>query len=148
MLQSSRPGVMGAERRALLNSAAGHFRQALEVRPLWPYGWVNLLAVKDKLGEMDREFNSALRKSAELGPWESRVQLQVVESGLRFWGELGTAERGVVQQKVLDAFKVQPHEIFVIIKDYGRPDLVCDDHILQHRQVSQWCETVFSFGQY
>lgn len=141
VLEASQPGVMGSERRELLESAARVFRQALEVRPLWPYSWANLLSAKDKLGQVDIEFNLAMNRSAELGPWEPRVQMQVVETGLRYWSRLGGAERTLVQQKVLDALKVQPREVFVTIKDYGRADLVCgvrDTHV----QILKWCEEV------
>lgn len=147
ILQSSQPGVMGSEQRALLESAAANFRQALSVRASWPYSWVNLLSAKDKLGQVDMEFNQALKRAAGLGPWESRVQLQVVESGLRHWGKLGSVERTVVQQKVHDALKVQPRQAFAIVKDYGWPDLVCDDHAFQHRQIMQWCDSVRISGQ-
>ena len=141
ILKSSQPGVMGGERRALLEAAAENFRLALNVRPLWPYSWLNLLSTKDKLGQVDREFKQALNRSAELGPWEPRVQLQVVDSGLRYWGKLGSAERAVVQQKVLDALKVQPRDVFVIVKAYGRPDLVCGEENT-HAQIRKWCEAV------
>ena len=132
---------MGAERRLLLESAADNFRQALNVRPLWPYSWVNLLSAKDKLGQADMEFNIALQNSAALGPWEPRVQLQVVDSGLRYWGKLGSTERELVQQKVLDALKMQPRKVFAIVKAYGRPDLVCGEKDT-HRQIKKWCEAV------
>ena len=141
ILKSSQPGVMGAERRALLEAAAENFRQALTVRPLWPYSWVNLLATKDKLGQVDMEFNVALEKAAILGPWELVVQLQVVDSGLRYWGKLGRTERELVQQRVLDALKVQPRKVFEIVKAYGRPDLICGVEDT-HRQIKKWCEAV------
>lgn len=142
ILQVGQVGVMGAERRELLESAAGDFRQALTVRPLWPYSWVNLLSVKDKLGQVDGEFNMALTRCAELGPWEPRVQLQVVDSGLRYWSRLGGAERQLVQQKVLDALKVQPRNVFAIVKDYGRADLVCGKENA-YVQIKRWCADVF-----
>jgi hypothetical protein len=141
ILQVGQVGVMGAERRELLESAAGDFRQALVSRPLWPYSWANLLTVKDKLGQVDKEFNLALGRSAELGPWEPRVQLQVVESGLRYWSRLGSAERELVQQKVLDALKVQPRNVFAIVRDYGRADLVCGEQG-NYAQIRRWCEQV------
>ena len=127
ILQAGQVGVMGAERREILESAADNFRQALTTRPLWPYSWVNMLTAKDKLGQVDMEFNTALTRSAELGPWEPRVQLQVVDSGLRYWGRLGGSERELVQQKVLDALKVQPRNAFALVKDYGRADLLCGE---------------------
>jgi hypothetical protein len=141
LLQTGQVGVMGAERRELLESAADNFRLALTTRPLWPYSWVNLLTAKDKLGQVDIEFNTALTRSAELGPWEPRVQLQVVDSGLRYWSRLGSAERALVQQKVLDALKVQPRNVFAIVKDYGRADLVCGEQGT-YAQIRRWCEQV------
>ena len=146
ILQVGQVGVMGSERRELLESAAGDFRQALTVRPLWPYSWVNLLSVKDKLGQVDMEFTSALTRSAELGPWEPKVQLQVVDSGLRYWSRLGGVERELVQQKVLDALKVQPRNVFAIVKDYGRADLVCGQENA-YVQIKRWCADVFTRQQ-
>jgi hypothetical protein len=65
----------------------------------------------------------------------------VIDSGLRYWGKLGSAERAVVQQKVIDALKMQPRSVFAVVKDYGRPDLVCEPGGV-HRQIDQWCESV------
>ena len=141
ILQSGQAGVVGAERRLLLESAATNFRRALAVRPLWPYSWVNMLTTKDKLGQVDIEFNTALTRSAELGPWEPRVQLQVINSGLRYWGRLGSAERELVQQKVLDALKVQPRNAFALVKEYGRADLLCVVQV-DYQQIESWCESV------
>jgi hypothetical protein len=141
ILKAGQPGFVGAEHKRLLESAAEDFRQALSRRPLWPYSWVNLLTAKDKLGQADMEFNRALIESAELGPWEPRVQLQVVDSGLRYWTRLGSDEREVVRQKVQDALKVQPRNVFAIVRDYGRADLVCGEQD-GYRQIRQWCEKV------
>jgi hypothetical protein len=142
ILEAGQPGVVGAEHRRLLESAAEDFRRALSSRPLWPYSWVNLLSTKDKLGQVDMEFNNALSRAAELGPWEPRVQLQVVDSGLRYWNRLGSAERELVQQKVLDGLKVQPRGVFAIVRDYGRADLVCVEQNV-HAQIRRWCATVY-----
>ena len=144
-LKASQPGVLGTEQRVLLESAATNFRQALTVRPLWPYTWANLLYTKDKLGQVDLEFTKALNRSAELGPWEPRVQMQVVESGLRNWSKLGSAERAVVQQKVLDALRKQPRGVFTVVKNYGRPDLICDVEGIRV-QIRKWCAQVRAQG--
>ena len=132
--------MVGVERRELLESAADHFRQSLAVRPLWPYGWVNLLAAEDKLGQVDMEFNLALRRSAETGPWEPWVQLQLIDSGLRHWGRLGRAEQALVRQQVSSALKVRPRQVFAVIKNYGRPDLICGNES-GYKQISRWCES-------
>jgi hypothetical protein len=146
ILSAGQPGVMGGERRELLESAADHFRRAISDRPLWPYSWVNLLAAKDELGQVDPEFSMALNRAAELGPWEPGVQLQVVDSGLRYWDRLPGPGRAVVQQKALDALMTQPRQLFALVKDYGRPDLVCGVQDT-HAQIRRWCAEVFPVGQ-
>jgi hypothetical protein len=140
ILKASQPGVVGVERRDLLESAAVHFRQSLSVRRLWPYSWVNLLSVKDKLGQVDIEFNHALRRSAETGPWEPWVQLQLIDSGLRHWSSLGRAEQTLVRHQVSSALKVRPRQVFAVIKNYGRPDLICGNES-GYKQISRWCES-------
>ena len=141
LLQANQIGVMGLERRELLESAADNFRRALSVRPLWPYSWANLLATKDKQGQVDMEFNKALKTSAELGPWEPRVQLRVIQSGLRHWSELGAAEQRLVQGKIDDALKRQPRAVFGLVQRYGMPELIC--HAREtHAQIGRWCEKV------
>ena len=138
-LRASRPGVVGREYRALLESAARDYREALTVRPLWPYNWVNLLSVKDKLDQRDVEFNRAMQKSAETGPWEPSVQLQLIRSGVRHWDALQSPERTLVRDTVADALRVQPHEVFELARFYVRPDLVCGPKTRQPR-IERWCE--------
>ncbi len=124
-LSASQPGVVGAERRTLLHAAADYYRRAISVRPLWPYSWASLLGVKDQLGEVDAEFHLALARSDELGPWEPRVQLRLLEAGLRHWDELGKEPRARVQRKLAAAVTVQPREVFALVRGFGRADLLC-----------------------
>lgn len=140
-LQASRPGVVGKIRRKSLETAADYYREALSVRPLWPYSWANLLGVKDALGEIDDEFKLALERSIQTGPWEHRVRNQVLTSGLRHWDKLAVRERDMVQNKIMDGLQAQPGKVFEIVRSFGRPDLICDDGS-DYRQILQWCKTV------
>ena len=49
------PGVRGQVRNRYLDEAADQYRKAVFRRPLWPYSWSSLVAVKDKLGIIDGE---------------------------------------------------------------------------------------------
>lgn len=145
-LQSNQPGVVGKTHRQALEKAAAYYRKALAQRPLWPYSWANLLAVKDKLGELDDEFHLALQRAVETGPWEPRVQLQVLRTGLKRWDRLAASERGMVRETIAHALRKQPREAFLIIRSYARPDLVCDrsgDYV----QIKRWCEEVLDSSQ-
>ena len=46
-----------------------------------------------------------------------------------------------MQGKLRDALKVQPREVFVVVRDYGRPDLLCGLETEQ-KQIERWCENV------
>jgi hypothetical protein len=144
-LKAIQSGVVGTERRDLLHSAADFYRRALSVRPLWPYSWANLLGVKDRLGEVDSEFRLAISRSVETGPWEPRVQMQVISSGLRYWDQLGGSSRELVRGKVVDALKVQPREVFEMVRDFGRADLVCSSDT-GYEQIERWCLGILGEG--
>jgi hypothetical protein len=140
-LRARQPGVLGAERAALLESAADDYRASLRVRPLWPYSWVNLLSAKDKLGQVDSEFNRALNRAVETGPWEPRVQLQVLRSGLRQWDALTSGQRALVRDQLASALQVQPRGAFEIARFYARADLLCPMESGQP-QIERWCKPV------
>jgi len=137
-LMADREGVVGQQRSDLLETAAGHYRKALSVRPLWPYSWVNLLSVKDKLGQVDMEFNKALHRAVETGPWEPRLQLAVITTGLRRWDRLRRTERNLIREEIIKSLKTQPREVFMIARTFNRPDLVCDEGS-DFAQIKQWC---------
>lgn len=138
-LRVRQTGIVGKERDSLLYAAAAHYRQAIVLRPLWPYSWSNLLGVKDQLRAVDAEYRLALRRSVELGPWEPRVQVQALESGLRFWDQLSHSERALIQDLLGDAITNQPRQVFEMVRQFGRPDLLCPLDTGQP-QILAWCK--------
>lgn len=125
-LQATRPGVAGAERRRLLQAAAHDQRRALALKPLWPYGWAELLQIKADLGEIDGEFRRALRRSTDLGPGEPPVQLAVLDGGLRHWPRLGASDQEVILVTLDRALRMQSRETGALIRRHGRQDLLCN----------------------
>lgn len=144
-LRALQPGVVGRERREWLEAAAGDHRRALAQRPMWPYGWAALLSVKDALGQADSEFVNAMYRATATGPWEPRVQLQVLRSGIRYWDELGSNEHELIRRVAADALHVQPREALEIARFYARPDLVCGV-VPDQPQIEHWCTSVSSQG--
>lgn len=142
-LEASQAGMVGLEEEQLLESAAADYRASLAVRPLWPYGWSNLLSVKDKLGQVDSEFRTAMNRAAETGPWEPRVQLQIIGSGIRHWDRLGSGQRDLIKRVSADGLKTRPREVFGLVRSFGRPDLVCYAGVEQD-QITRWCDNVLS----
>jgi len=76
------------------------YRIAVIARPSWPYDWANLAYSKVRLLEFDQEYEAALQKAMEFGPWRSGITKQVAEMGLMSWQELDLP----TQEIVLEAF--------------------------------------------
>jgi hypothetical protein len=135
------PGVRGQNRKRYLDQAAEQYRKSVYRRPLWPYSWAALVSVKDKLGNIDGEYIYAFERSIELGPWEPRIQLQLLRSGLSHWPELGPRQHELVGEVIGRAIQRQPNKMFSLIRAFARPDLVCDQYPDQS-QVQRYCKRV------
>ena len=119
------PGTSGKERKSTLRDVTEIYQTAIKQRPLWPYSWINLLNVKDKLGEIDGEYLKAFNRSNELGPWEPKIQMRLIRSGLKHWAKLQESQRQQTIMVIERAMKRQPSLVFELIQSYNRPDLVC-----------------------
>lgn len=115
-----------------LRQAATANRQALRLRPASPYTWAQLLAVKQRLGEVDdAEFSGALERATTLGPWERQVQQVVAFTGFSAWDALSAEERKRVLANVERGLKGQPRAILDAVQATGRSAALCE--MLGHR---------------
>ena len=74
-------------------AALAAYRQAVQARPDWPYSWTQLAYVKLRLGEFDSEFDEALERGFENGPWRLHVNRQLAEISLLGWPQLSPLQR-------------------------------------------------------
>ncbi|MCV6614650.1 MAG: hypothetical protein OIF35_06705 [Cellvibrionaceae bacterium] len=74
-------------------AAAALHRQAIDLRPRWPASWSGLALMKAYQQQWDQEFEQALAKAAELGPWEPAVQIQLALVAQLSWAQLGPDSR-------------------------------------------------------
>jgi len=106
-------GVADIREAALLH------RDAIELRPRWPYSWANLVLMKAHLGEVDDEYQYALEQAIRFGPWEQSVHISLTHAAVLSWSSLskeqkslyaGNIERGLVRdframRTTLDAYQ-------------------------------------------
>ena len=83
----------GGESRALdagaeLDRALDYYRQALTLRPAWPYAWVDIAALKITRQQIDGEYAHAMQRALTLGPWQTSVQASIAGGGLTVWNKL------------------------------------------------------------
>jgi len=72
------------------------YRQAIQLRPQWPYSWLSLASTKLRLLQLDEEFMHALQMAAQLAPWRLTSNKQVAEIGLMTWFDLDQATKQTV----------------------------------------------------
>ncbi|WP_139117651.1 hypothetical protein [Endozoicomonas atrinae] len=56
------------------------WQKAIVLRPSWPYSWSDYAQARSQYSLIDSEFEAALLRASELGPWEPRV----LENGALF----------------------------------------------------------------
>jgi tetratricopeptide (TPR) repeat protein len=71
-----------------LDRALDYYRQALTLRPAWPYAWVDIAALKITRQHIDAEYAHAMQRALTLGPWQANVQASIAGGGLTVWNKL------------------------------------------------------------
>jgi hypothetical protein len=100
-------------------------RKAARLRPGSPYTWANIALLKEQLSEPDREFETALRNAALLGPWEPEVQLVLAGAGFRHWDALAPETRAAMRANAARALRWQDARMFELARRTGRLDVLC-----------------------
>lgn len=108
-----------------LAQAAVHFAKAIELRPTSPYSWANLAATNYRMGDTGRQFETAIVRAAELGPWEPEVQRTVANYGLAVWDEVAPRTRAAIEGMVAAGMKRKPLELLQIANNRGRLAVAC-----------------------
>ena len=137
------PKTVDAEpaRRAALD----YYRKAVQLRPVWPYTWIDLALVKYRLGERDKEFYDAWHRGVELGPFEPGVQQVAAGIGLHGWNSFTKEDRtftlDVIKRGVRHANKGHAKTMLEQSETYGYLELICliveDDQFVQDYCYSQ-----------
>ena len=118
--------AMEARKKAL-----DYYRQAINLRPTWPYHYSDLALVKFRLLEIDEEFYDAMYASMEFGPWEPDVQRVIAEIGMVLWNILGTQDRQFILDTIRKSFKhankTHADAIRKAIEKWQFVDRVCEE---------------------
>lgn len=77
-------------------AAVDAFRQSTLARPTWPWTWLRLAYGKSAAGNLDEEFDLALRSAAATGSGRVDVNRALVELGFSQWAVLNREQRALV----------------------------------------------------
>ena len=123
----------------LLRQALEHQRQNLRLRPGSPYTWASIALLKARLPAPDREFESALRNAALLGPWEPLVQIALAEAGFRHWDALAPETRTVLRANALRALRRQDAKLFELARRSGKLAVLCTVRGVERSPLARAC---------
>lgn len=90
-------GIYGSTNRGATRlRAIAAYQQAVDLRPLWPYGITRLAAARLRAGGNDQDLAQLLKNAYQLGPWRPMVNRRITEIGLRGWAGLDQQARDIV----------------------------------------------------
>lgn len=125
--------------QGFLRQALDYQRRAARLRPGSPYTWSNIALLKARLPEPDREFESALRNAALMGPWEPEVQIALVDAGFRHWGVLAPETRTALRANAARTLHRQDAKLFELARRHGRLDVLCAVRGVERSRLARAC---------
>ncbi len=111
----------------------------MRLRPGSPYTWSNIALLKARLPEPDREFESALRNAALLGPWEPAVQVALAQAGFRHWEALAPETRASLVANAGRMLRWQDVKLFELARNSGRLAVVCSLRGVERSPLARAC---------
>ncbi len=81
--------------------AVALYREAIALRPTWPYAHAALVYALARAGGREAEMEAAMLEAARLGPWEPQVMDAIIDVGLDGWYRLTPSARQVVVEVIL-----------------------------------------------
>jgi hypothetical protein len=124
-LRGMRTRIDATPYRVYVNNAYKDFRAALTQRPASAEDWLNVALAKYYLVQWDAEMFDALRRAAELGPWEYEIQRDVLFVRLNAWPNLDQAQRAETLHIVERALRSNPAQAVPFLALHNRLDLAC-----------------------
>ncbi|UTW10618.1 hypothetical protein [Marinobacterium rhizophilum] len=115
--------------RASREAARDAYRVAVQARPDWPYTWVQLAYVKLRLQEFDAEFDTALARGFELGPWRIDANRWLAEIGLLAWPQLNSAQQAQTLESIRRTVaysNAEARRLLTLAQGTGQQQLLCD----------------------
>lgn len=85
-----------ARMQPFLEQAASEYREAIRLRPTWPYNYMGLAYALRRMGQLDAEYEQSLRLAVQYGPWEPTILSGVVGLNLDLLPRLPASTRQLV----------------------------------------------------
>lgn len=114
--------------QASRTAALAAYRASVEARPTWPDSWARLAHAKLYLLQFDKEFDQALSRAAQLGPWRVGINRELTEIGLTAWPQLDALQQAAIIESSRRTVAYSPTEArrtYQLAEHTGMTDLLC-----------------------
>ena len=114
------------------------YKRSLELRPRWPYAWARLSLVKAYRDEYDAEFENAVERAVQYGPWDPGVHVTLAEAGIYGWRNLSIPTRKLIAANIHRGLKYEYSTMKSIVRRYNGQILVCG-YLPQDKKTTRFC---------
>lgn len=80
--------------------ALAAYKQAVALRPLWPYSRIRLAAARVEAGIFDDRVAEDIARAYELGPWRRSINREIARIGLMTWAYLDGSTQVFVLENI------------------------------------------------
>ncbi len=105
--------------------AISQFRQLLQYRPTWVFGWGGLILAKVDQLEFDDELTRALEQVATRYPYIPQIQMVAATSALSAWEFLGDGARQTLGHSIRYVYSLQPETLKDAADSFGETEVLC-----------------------
>ncbi|WP_299734701.1 hypothetical protein [uncultured Endozoicomonas sp.] len=97
------------------------WQQSILQRPAWPYSWSSYAQARSQRSLIDKQFEAALFRADQLGPWEQAVMENATILGRYYRGWLSEPLQLTLDNSQQRLAKLYPHRVRWIEKQYPLP---------------------------
>ena len=134
-------GVTTWESPPSAGASLSYYRSAIREQPTWPHYWVNLALAKYRAGQLDDEFNFAIQRAAEFGPWLGSIQFGLVDVGTAAWRELPRENREIVLEALQRGLQGSKDSYFLRLVEQRRwVSYVCRKFRDENPKLDRYCK--------
>lgn len=119
------------EREKHWAKAETQYREAIALRPLWPYSWSNLAVLQYRAEGINEGFEQTFSRAINLGPWEPRVQRTAAGLAFAAWERFSGAMHDTLRPMLQRGMRRNWSRIIQTARVSGRLYFVCDEFELQ-----------------
>ena len=100
-------------------------KQAIRLRPQWPYSWANLALMKSHLQQLDVEYLYAVNQAVRFGPWEISSNEALVQAGFNGWNKLTVNSRKITINALERIYQQEPKAARRLLEHFSKQTTVC-----------------------